>query len=133
MTNNSNWPPISSRRGKSPAWSFRISYTEIRSGLEETSLILNGTATAMAQKDSEYQKALAEQYAAAEPVSGGRSGSAAAGKGRGRPARKPVGDQSNVTAQASQWKTSREELENTRQDVNARMDSYEETVNNLLG
>lgn len=55
------------------------------------------------------------------------------GKGRGRPARKPVGDQSNVTAQASQWKTSREELENTRQDVNARMDSYEETVNNLLG
>lgn len=52
---------------------FQDRYTEIRSGLEETSLILNGTATAMAQKDSEYQKALAEQYAAAEPVSGGRS------------------------------------------------------------
>lgn len=106
---------------------FQDRYNEIRSGLEETSFILNSTATTMAQKDSEYQQALAGQYTAAEPTSGG---SAAARK---RPARKVAADQSNVTAQASQWKTSRQDLESTRQDVNARMHSYEETVNNLLG
>ncbi len=38
-----------------------------------------------------------------------------------------------VAAQAAEWKSSREDLETTRRDVNARMSSYEETVNNLLG
>lgn len=112
---------------------FQNRYNEIRSGLEETSFILNSTATTMAQKDSEYQKVLAEQYTAADPTSGGRSGSAAGSKDRKRPARKAAAEQSNVTAQASQWKASREELESTRQDMNARMNSYEETVANLLG
>ena len=42
-------------------------------------------------------------------------------------------EQNNVAAQAAEWKSSREDLETTRRDVNARMSSYEETVNNLLG
>ena len=101
---------------------FQDRYNEIRSGLEETSFILNSTATTMAQKDSEYQRALAEQYTAAEPASAKRA--------TGRPA--PAPSQSNVTAQAEQWKTSREELESTRQDVDSRLNAYQQTVDNLL-
>lgn len=110
---------------------FQDRYNEIRSGLEETSFILNSTATIMAQKDSEYQRALAEQYTAAEPASAKRADTAKRGKrAAGRPASAP--GQSNVTAQAEQWKTSREELESTRQDVDSRLNAYQQTVDNLL-
>ena len=110
---------------------FQDRYNEIRSGLEETSFILNSTATTMAQKDSEYQRALAEQYTAAEPASAKRASTAKSGKrATGRPA--PAPSQSNVTAQAEQWKTSREELESTRQDVDSRLNAYQQTVDNLL-
>lgn len=109
---------------------FQDRYNEIRSGLEETSFILYNTAMTMEQKDQEYQQALAEQYAAAQPAS--KTKKAAAKSGKRQPKPSPVA-QSNVTAQAAEWKTSREELESTRQDMNSRMTSYEETVNNLLG
>ena len=110
---------------------FQDRYNEIRSGLEETSFILNSTATTMAQKDSEYQRALAEQYTAAEPASAKRASTAKSGKrATARPA--PAPSQSNVTAQAEQWKTSREELESTRQDVDSRLNAYQQTVDNLL-
>ena len=110
---------------------FQDRYNEIRSGLEETSFILNSTATTMAQKDSEYQRALAEQYTAAEPASAKRASTAKSGKrATGRPV--PAPSQSNVTAQAEQWKTSREELESTRQDVDSRLNAYQQTVDNLL-
>ncbi len=110
---------------------FQNRYTEIRSGLEETSFILNSTATTMAQKDSEYQQALAEQYAAAQPASARRA--PATPKNRraaSRPA--PTSSRSTITAQAEQWKTSREELESTRQDVDSRLNAYQQTVDNLL-
>ncbi len=108
---------------------FQDRYNEIRSGLEETSFILNSTATTMAQKDSEYQRALAEQYTAAEPASAKRASTAKSGK---RATGRPAPSQSNVTAQAEQWKTSREELESTRQDVDSRLNAYQQTVDNLL-
>lgn len=110
---------------------FQNRYNEIRSGLEETSFILNSTATTMAEKDSEYQQALAEQYTAAQPASAKRP--PAGESGRRTAARKaPASSQSTVTAQAEQWKTSREELENTRQDVDSRLNAYQQTVDNLL-
>ena len=83
----------------------------------------------MAQKDSEYQRALAEQYTAAEPASAKRASTAKSGK---RATGRPAPSQSNVTAQAEQWKTSREELESTRQDVDSRLNAYQQTVDNLL-
>lgn len=125
---------------------FQDRYNEIRSGLEETSFILNDTAATMAKKDGEYQQALAEPYTTAQPVSkpasSGSSGAAKFKKGAAGQAKTPSApaasaartpEQANVATQATEWKTSREDLENTRQDVNSRMSSYEETVNNLLG
>lgn len=109
---------------------FQNRYTEIRSGLEETSFILNSTATTMAQKDSEYQQALAEQYAAAQPASARRAPATPKNRRAARPA--PTSSRSTITAQAEQWKTSREELESTRQDVDSRLNAYQQTVDNLL-
>ncbi len=122
---------------------FQDKYNEIRSGLEETAFILNDTATTMAKKDTEYQEALSEPYttAQAKPVvstpSAGKSKKGAAAQPKAKPIptastnRSP--EESNVATQAAEWKTSREDLESTRRDVNSRMSSYEETVNNLLG
>ena len=124
---------------------FQDRYNEIRSGLEETSFILNDTANTMAKKDGEYQQALAEPYTSAQPAtsaSSGTSGAAKFKKGAAGQAKTPSApaasasrtpEQNNVATQAAEWKSSREDLENTRRDVNSRMNSYEETVNNLLG
>lgn len=101
-------------------------YNEIRSGLEETAFILKDTSVAMAKKDSEYSQVLAgqTQEQPAEPVS-------APPKANKKPT--PAVKQANLTPQASEWKSSRNELESTRSDVDSRMNSYEQTVNNLLG
>ena len=126
---------------------FQNKYAEIRSGLEETAFILNDTATTMAKKDTEYQQALAEPYTTAQPTTTASSSSSSSGAakfkkgsaGQAKSASTPAAsasrtsDQNNVAAQAAEWKTSREDLESTRRDVNSRMNSYEETVNNLLG
>ena len=79
----------------------------------------------MAQKDSEYERVLAgeaakEQPTASSPASGSKKS-------------KPVVKQAKLSPEASEWKSSRKELEATRTDVDARMDSYEQTVNSLLG
>lgn len=132
---------------------FQDRYNEIRSGLEETAFILNDTATTMAKKDTEYQQALAEPYNVAQPAPtsyASTSGSAkfkkgAAAKPKPKPAAAPAAsatpaasaahtpEETTVTTQATEWKTSREELEDTRRDVNTRLSNYEESVNNLLG
>ena len=126
------------KAGQITRMEFQERYNEIRSGLEETSFILNDTATTMAKKDGEYQQALAEPYTSAQPVTSTNSSS----KSNKRPSAQSTPaassasrtpEQNNVAAQAAEWKSSREDLENTRRDVNSRMSSYEETVNNLLG
>lgn len=106
------------KAGQITRMEFQDRYSEIRSGLEETSYILNETSTTMAKKDSEYQQTLAEPYTAARPSTSGRKHSQTGG---------------NISRQASHWKSSREELETTRRDVNSRISSYDTTVNNLLG
>jgi outer membrane lipoprotein SlyB len=112
---------------------FQDRYNEIRSGLEETSYILKDTATTMAKKDSEYQQALAEPYTSAEPAASSTGTAKKKTAAKAKPTASRSADENAVATQASQWKSSREDLENTRQDVNSRMSSYEETVNNLLG
>jgi len=117
---------------------FQDRYNEIRSGLEETSFILNDTAATMAKKDGEYQQALAEPYTSAQPVSATPSPTTSK-KAKHKKAAAPQPsasrsvDENNVATQAAEWKSSREDLESTRHDVNARISSYDETVNNLLG
>ncbi|MDO5484674.1 MAG: glycine zipper domain-containing protein [Desulfovibrionaceae bacterium] len=107
------------RAGQMDRVEFQQRYDEIRSGLEETSYILGSTANTMARKDSEYQQALAEQYTEAKPVAP-----------KSKAAQKA--DANKVTDQAKTWKGSRQELENTRQDVDSRLNAYSQTVDNLL-
>ena len=111
------------RAGQITRLELQDRYSEIRSGLEETSYILKDTSAAMAQKNNEYERVLASDYTASQPASPAAS----------TPKKKPAVKQASVTPQASEWRSSRQELESTRSDVDARMNSYEETVNNLLG
>ena len=113
------------KAGQLTRFDLQDRYNEIRSGLEETAFILKDTSAAMAQKDSEYERVLAgeaakEQPTASSPASGSKKS-------------KPVVKQAKLSPEASEWKSSRKELEATRTDVDARMDSYEQTVNSLLG
>ena len=111
------------RAGQITRLELQDRYAEIRSGLEETAYILKDTPSAMAQRNTEYERALAADYTTSQPASPTAS----------TPKKTPVAKQSGISSQASEWKSSRKELESTRSDVDARMTSYEETVNNLLG
>ena len=113
------------KAGQLTRFDLQDRYNEIRSGLEETAFILKDTSSAMAQKDSEYERVLAGETAKEQP--------AASSSGSGSKKSKPVAKQATLSPQASEWKSSRKELEATRTDVDARMDNYEQTVNNLLG
>lgn len=106
-------------------------YTEIRTGLEETSYILQETSNSMARRDVAYQEALSNDYTAAKPSSVTKASTKPV-RGK-RPAPAVQSETNAITAQASEWKTSREEMDNTRRDVDSRVNRYEETVNNLLG
>ncbi len=124
---------IALKTGRITRQDFTDRYTEIRSGLEETSRILNVTASSMAEKDQEYQRILANsqrqdvtppaQPSAAKPERPRRTAS--------RPQARP--EQNAIASKTTQWKQSRQELEATRQDVNERMQGYSRTVDELLG
>lgn len=89
---------------------FQERYTEIRSGLEETSRILKLTYDHVLERDADFQKVVAEAQA----------------KGQVSPA------QPAPRQQKKAWNNSRKELETTRQDVDTRLATYEQTVNNLM-
>ncbi len=121
------------KTGRITRQDFTDRYTEIRSGLEETSRILKETASAMAEKDQEYQRVLAAsqqqdmtpatQPAATKPGRTRRTAS--------RPQTRP--EQNAIASKTTQWKQSQQELEATRQDVDERMQGYSRTVDELLG
>lgn len=119
---------------------FSNRYTEIRSGLEETARILNNTATTMAQKDSQYQQVLAadQQEAGAQyqNASTPPDSKPQASKAKRKPAAtasKPTMVATPVAQQTQKWNSSREDLEETKQEVEQRRRSYDDTVNVLLG
>lgn len=94
---------------------FQDRYTEIRSGLEETSRILKLTSDHVMERDAEYQRTLAKAQTKPQP-----------GKSVAR--HTPV-----VPKQEKKtWTNSHRELESTRQDVDMRLATYEQTVNNLM-
>ena len=113
------------RAGQLDRATFQQRYEEIRSGLEETSFILGSTAASMESRDSEYRQALAGHYP--QPAPSATTAKPARAK---KPA--PQKDASSVAAQAEAWQDSRQELESTRQDVDARLNAYSQTVDNLL-
>lgn len=80
-------------------------YKEIRSGLEETSFILKSTVDSMAERDAEYQKALAEDFTTVQP------------KKR---------QTTQVHQQASNWKESRDNLVRTQAELESRLVAYEQ-------
>lgn len=121
------------KAGRITRQDFTDRYTEIRSGLEETSRILNVTASAMAEKDQEYQRVLAaSQQQDVTPAA--HPSAAKPGRVR-RTASKPQArpEQNAIASKTTQWKQSQQELEATRQDVNERMQGYSRTVDELLG
>ncbi len=89
---------------------FQDRYTEIRSGLEETSRILKLTSDHVIERDAEYQKTLAQAQA------------------KGQVSQRQQAPHKEKKA----WNNSRRELESTRQDVDMRLATYEQTVNNLM-
>ena len=89
---------------------FQDRYMEIRSGLEETSRILKLTSDHVIERDAEYQKTLAQAQA------------------KGQVSQRQQAPRKEKKA----WNNSRRELESTRQDVDMRLATYEQTVNNLM-
>lgn len=132
------------KSGKITRQDFSNRYGEIRSGLEETSRILKLTAEKMAEKDAQYHQVLAaeqDQYrtskgpvqnADASPAPKRKTAKAAASKptapvASAEPATTPVAQQTQ------KWSQSRENLEQTQQDLDERMRGYSSTVDVLLG
>lgn len=121
------------KTGRITRQDFTDRYTEIRSGLEETSRILKVTASSIDEKDQEYQRVLAAsqqqdatrvaQPAPAQPEPTRRAAS--------RPQTQP--EHNAIASKTMRWKQSRQELEATRQDVDERMQGYSRTVDELLG
>ena len=83
---------------------------EIRSGLEETSRILKLTSDHVSEREAENQKTLAQAQA------------------KGQVSQRQQAPRKEKKA----WNNSRRELESTRQDVDMRLATYEQTVNNLM-
>lgn len=118
---------------------FSNRYSEIRSGLEETSRILRLTAEKMNEKDAQYQQVLAaeqEEYRTAESPSPAPkrvkpSKSAAAKPATSTASAAPA--TTPVAQQTKKWSQSRENLEQTQQDLDERMRGYSSTVDVLLG
>ena len=86
---------------------FTKRYEEIRSGLEETSRILNSTGANMAEKDSQYRQVMDSQPR----------------KGGGQP----------VAQSTRKWNNSRTNMESARRDVDEQMAAQARIVAALEG
>ncbi|MEG2172662.1 MAG: glycine zipper domain-containing protein [Desulfovibrionaceae bacterium] len=128
------------KNGSMTRQDFTNRYTEIRSGLEETSRILQHTASKMAEKDAQYQQVLTAEQQSHEQYQGTPESPVVSKSPKKRP-RKPAQTAQNaptpaatpVAQQTQKWSHSREALEGTKQDVDERMRGYDSTVDVLLG
>jgi hypothetical protein len=108
-------------------------YSEIRSGLSETSSLLRNASNVMAEKEQEYQRTLAEGF---EP---GYSEPAPVAQTPKKTTRKtskatPVASTPTTTfTPAQSWKASKRELDDTNSEVEARMRRYEDNIDTLRG
>lgn len=96
------------RAGQINRLEYEARYKEIRSGLEETAFILKSTMDTMSQRDAEYQRTLAGEFANAQP--------------RVQPSKKPA---VTVAQQSSSWKASRQKMESTNNQLEGRLVAYE--------
>ena len=88
---------------------FKAAIAQYKAGsITRTAFILKSTATTMAERDAEYQQALAEDYINAQPR---RSQS------------------TPVRQQASAWKESRDNLVRTQAELESRLVAYENGYN----
>lgn len=126
------------KNGQLTRQDFSNRYTEIRSGLEETSRILKLTADKMSEKDAQYQQVLtAEQESHTQYQNTADSAPVrkSSPKRQRKPAtvNEPAPVATPVAQQTQKWSHSREALEDTKQDVDERMRGYDSTVDVLLG
>ena len=126
------------RAGKLSRMEFEERYQEIRSGLQETSAILGSTASTMQERDKEYQATLQQKKAEQERAERARaaksSGASAPARAQKKPAPPAAGDAApEVRRKQEEFKAARRDLDSTRQDVDKRITSYENSVAALLG
>lgn len=126
------------KSGRITKQDFTNRYGEIRSGLEETSRILRNTGSSMAQKDIEYQRVLKEedpQFVEYQRASASTAGTSTKTVSKSKPKKASVPPRpvaTPVAQKTQQWSDSRASLEDTQQDVDARMRGYSDTVDVLL-
>lgn len=117
---------------------FEARYREIRSGLQETSAILGSTATTMQERDREYQATLQRQEEqraqASAPAPAPRAATQKPKKPRTQKAATPAPRTTpEVQRKSDEFKAAQRELDSARQDVDKRINSYENSVAALLG
>ena len=113
---------------------------EIRSGLQETSAILGSTATTMQERDREYQATLQRQEeqraqaSAPTPAPAPRATTPKTRKPRTQKAATPAPRTTpEVQRKSNEFKAAQRDLDSARQDVDKRINSYENSVAALLG
>lgn len=117
---------------------FEARYQEIRNGLQETSAILGSTATTMQERDREYQATLQRQEEqraqASAPSPAPRAATPKSRKPRTQKAATPAPRTTpEVQRKSDEFKAAQRELDTARQDVDKRINSYENSVAALLG
>lgn len=120
------------RAGTLSRQEFEARYQEIRSGLQETSAILGSTATTMQERDKEYQATLQqqEQRAQASTPAPVRTANRTRKPQKTAP---PPRTTPEVQRKSDEFKAAQRDLDTTRQDVDKRINSYENSVAALLG
>lgn len=126
------------RAGSISRSEFEARYQEIRSGLQETSAILGSTATTMQERDREYQATLQRQEEqraqASAPAPAPRATTPKSQKPRTQKAEAPAPRTTpEVQRKNDEFKAAQRDLDSTRQDVDKRITSYENSVAALLG
>ncbi len=99
-------------------------YEEIRSGLEETSRILNVTYNNMHQKDAEYQKVMAEETKVYDPVYAKNQAKT------NTPQRKAEVKKASTSTQ--KWQASKVELDSTKRDLDAQIENNDRILEAAL-
>ena len=128
------------RAGSISRTEFEARYQEIRSGLQETSAILGSTATTMQERDREYQATLQRQEeqraqaSAPTPAPAPRATTPKTRKPRTQKAATPAPRTTpEVQRKSNEFKAAQRDLDSARQDVDKRINSYENSVAALLG
>ncbi len=109
-------------------------YEEIRAGLQETSRILKANYDSTWEKDQEYKKIMAAETGVSDPVYAQSTSRKSSPKRSYRPKTTKASTPEATAAAKStaQWQNTREDLQDTRQDLEAQIANNEDILNAAL-